>query len=680
MPAGSSLNSEQQKAVYHLRGPLMILAGAGTGKTRVITTRILHMLAQGIAPQNIVALTFTNKAAREMSERITSARGSGAKKVLVSTFHSFCLKIYRQYIGDPELASFGLADTSAQMELLRKSLEEKGWTGLYKPEEILSSISKAKNLLITPELLNSSAALKLNLAADNLSILAALYPLYERQLALHRCIDFDDCLLKFIELLHYNQDARKDIQNQFQYVMVDEFQDTNLIQLEALKLLASEHQNVCVVGDDDQSIYSWRGADPQILIKYRDFFEGTKVYKLQQNYRCSQNILHAANHLIKNNSARMEKELWCDRPGNHSIILKPHGTEADEANWIANTCFGLLSKGFKLSDIGILYRTNGQAKAVELALRERKLQYKVFGGSSFFERKEIQDFLAYLCLTFRPHDRLAFWRIINTPSRGIGLKSQELIEIYARKHDVSPAQAALRVRNQLNGATRAHLDELLFHLTEIQKMPAKNPEDIQERGKAILTSFKLEADIRAKTKNEATKIKKIELLKSMPEWLKEVAEAHIEPEGLELQSMLDQLTLRDDPSKKSEKRELPAISLMTIHSSKGLEFPVVFLAGLEENLLPHKNSTSHREIEEERRLFYVAITRAKERLYMSYAHQRGSGFYKRTCEPSRFIHELPEKGIEMLQSDTESKSSGAQKCDNIKRLGALKDMIKKGFH
>ena len=670
-----SLNPQQKQAVEQIHGSLMILAGAGTGKTRVITYRIAHMLQKGIFPNEIVALTFTNKAAKEMSERLVPLAGAKGKKVLVSTFHSFCLRMLRTH--NPTKKPFNLAGSSEQLDMVRRSLEEKGWSGLYKPQEILSHISIAKNHLLRPKDLLSGKADLLPLAADEKRLLAATYPLYERLLKLNHAIDFDDCLFNYIELLQNHPEVKLKIENTLKYFLVDEFQDTNRMQLEALRLTAQNSQNVCVVGDDDQSIYSWRGADPAILEHFEKIFPGTKLIKLEQNYRCPSTILHAANTLIKHNQNRKDKSLWSQIEHEKAITVSQNKNEVEEASFIARSAFGLLGQGASIDEIAVLYRTNGQAKALEVALREANLPYKVYGGQSFFEKKEVKDFLSYFKLSLTPWDRLSFWRIINTPPRGIGLKTQELIESAAQQDDITPLKAAVKIASSLTKSKKEGIHYLSLHLNRLSQTKLQTPQDVKERAQEILKLFPLENDIRLRSPKNSQD-KKINSLNSLPVWLEKIAQTFTQDGYLDVQTMIDHLTLSDESKNQKDRDQSKTMSLMTIHSAKGLEFPYVFLCGLEEELMPHKNSETTGAIDEERRLFYVALTRAKKQIFLSFSRDRSVGPSSTTRKPSRFLGELPETGIEMAAAQP-PRSHKEKVHHNSKRLGNLRDKIKSGF-
>ena len=680
----SGLNQPQHDAVVTIDGPVMILAGAGTGKTRVITYRMAYMVAQGIAPQQIVALTFTNKAAKEMKERVASLIAGGSKGLTVGTFHSFCIKLLRRFHVEAELdAYFALAGTSDQIDLIRRALDEKGWSGLYKPEQILARISKAKNALLTPQNLIADAEQN-RFDDEDIEFLQAVYELYQRQLKLNRVIDFDDCILKTALLLEQHRAVRLALEQELTHYLVDEFQDTNFAQLRILELLAKAKQNICVVGDDDQSIYSWRGAMVETLDRFEEIFPTVRLIKLEQNYRCTNVILDAANGVIKHNSGRKEKTLWSTSASEEYISLGVKADDGEEAKWIAEKIFGLMGRGFKPKDIGILYRANSQSRALEIALRERNIPYKIFGGSSFFERKEVRDFLAYFRLSVDPHDRMSFWRVINTPSRGIGIKTLERIDAACRKYSLSPISALENGKVELGPKVEGDVAEFIDSLKKAHGWPLAQPKDLHERGLNIIKDFDLDRDIKHKTPHEGARRRKLESLHRLPAWLEALSESQKEDRGdINIVDLLDRLMLDDDKRNQTEKGPDNYVSLMTIHASKGLEFPAVFVCGLEDELLPHKNSLEiPHGIEEERRLFYVALTRAKEKLHLSYARERFSNFQKQSRRPSRFLKELPEKTVV-----TDAKvaalagilSEDERKAKSMKKLSSLRDNLKHGF-
>ena len=431
-----NLNPPQREAVLQTDGPVLILAGAGTGKTRVITCRITEMIARGIPAQSIVAMTFTNKAAREMQERVRDLLPGTGSKLRIGTFHSFCLALLRDY-PPTDSPGFTIAGSGEQLDLAKKALEERGWSGLYRPADVLARIGQAKNaLLSTQELMEGR--IPSWFADGDPGTLGILMDLYQRQLRLNRVIDFDDCIYLLVRRLDEDPDLLQRLRKRFHYFLVDEFQDTNFSQLAVLQRLVPPGNHICVVGDDDQSIYSWRGAMPEIMERFEAAFPGTRLIKLEQNYRCTNLILDAANGVIRHNQERKAKSLWSRKVGEEPILVKTARDEKAEAAWIAGRCLALLGRGYRPGDLGILYRANAQARAVEIALREHRLRYRIYGGSSFFEKPEVKDFLAFFRLILDPHDHMAFWRVLNIPARGFGLKTQERMEAQARQAGDSP--------------------------------------------------------------------------------------------------------------------------------------------------------------------------------------------------------------------------------------------------
>lgn len=676
------LNPEQLQAVKTIRGPLMILAGAGTGKTRVITCRIAHMISNGISPENIAAVTFTNKAAKEMLERITGLLPFGAKLPRIGTFHSFCLDILRKFPRQAGLAPrFTIVATSDQVDLVKRALEEKNWQTQYYAERILYQISSAKNCLLTPDDVAAGAFTKLDPELDP-HILATVYELYERQLHLNRVIDFDDCILRTYQLLKNDADVLKTVRDRFQYLLVDEFQDTNAAQLTLLHMLAQEHQNICVVGDDDQSIYSWRGAVTENLQLFEELFPNPVQIKLEQNYRCSNTILNAANTVIKNNVARKDKTLWSKNATTQDVVINEFDTDATEARWVAEKTFGLLGRGIPASNIAVLYRANAQARAVELAMREFNIRYKVYGGQSFFERKEIKDFLAYLRLLANPDDRLAFWRAVNTPPRGLGLKSLELIDQISAQEHCSPHDACTKHADKLPNRVKPIVAEFTAQLQTIRST-IKSSEDLEAACQSIIKTFQFEIDIKLSSKDAGATQRKLEALRRMPTMIKDAAHDLLKDNPrADWRDIIDKLTLgeyeRDDEDKNNNRGQ---VSLMTVHASKGLEYQVVFVIGVEDGQLPHKNSVEAGEIAiaEERRLFYVALTRAKEYLFVSYSLSKMTHGETLPRDPSRFLAELPEAGI-VRNVGPGVRSSGQQKVEKValsKRLSDFKASLGK---
>lgn len=675
----SSLNDPQRQATQRIYGPTLILAGAGTGKTRVITTRMAYMMKQGIDPASIVAMTFTNKAAKEMKERIRALVGKEAKNLHIGTFHSFCLRILRRFHEAIGLAKgFSLASTADQIDLVRRALEEKGWSNLYQPKDLQALISQAKNHLLLPsDVAKMSLSSRSNLFHDP-KLVSEIYELYERQLSLNKVIDFDDCILKVHLALTSYPELKETIEKDLQFLMIDEFQDTNFSQLQIIKSISGSEHNVCAVGDDDQSIYSWRGAMFEIMAKFEQLFPKTKLIKLEQNYRCPSHILNIANGLIKQNNLRKDKTLWSTKANKDPVILAACHDEHQEARWIAEKCLSQFGRGTSPSDIAIIYRANAQAKPIETVLREYGVNYKTYGGQSFFEKKEIKDFLAYLRLIVKPTDYLAFWRIINRPTRGLGIKTLETLEQQSSSLHVAPFEALSNLESiDLTARSKKILTIFREKIKKGMLMEKKSPQDLYNLAEFILNEFRLLEDIKEKTKSVLLKQSKIENLKGMARWLYNTANSSLADTGvLDSVELIDQLTLQDPFERGNNDEKKQGVSLMTIHASKGLEFPVVFVCGLEEELLPHKNSLNDpRSIQEERRLLYVAITRSKANLYLSHAIFRISAFKRVSRDPSRFLAELPSEYIVKDGTEVSAESKEDRQTRTRSKLSNLRSQL-----
>lgn len=636
-----SLNSQQRQAVTALHGPLMILAGAGTGKTRVITARIAYMLQRGIPASQIVALSFTNKAAREMTERAKAMAGAAVADAWLGTFHSFCLKILRDFHREAGLPRrFGLAASADQVDLVRRALDEKRWSDHYDAAQLHQQISTAKNKLLLPQ---DIAHKGLELGYTDPSILAEIYELYERQLALHRVLDFDDCIFKSVLLLRQNAEVRAAARARHRYLMVDEYQDTNEAQLAILELLASDGHDVCVVGDDDQSIYSWRGAMYEVLGRFEELFPACTLIKLEQNYRCTNIILGAANTVIRNNIIRKDKTLWSASQDQTPLELVPCDNEEGEVKFVTEKAMSLVGGGLRPRDIAILYRANALAKGFELSLREASLPYRVYGGQSFYERKEVKDFLAYFKLVLDPESNLSLWRAINTPNRGIGMKTLEKIEAQAMARSLPPLQVLGHEETTGLGAAMSPCRQFYDMIKQLAALPRSSSADYEALAKAIIKQSGLESEIRQRTDDASARERKLRNLHSMPGWIARLAEDLLRDHGhIDAEAILDVFSL-DQDRKADQDGSSDHISLMTVHAAKGLEFKAVFVVGLEEELFPHKNSIHDaRSVDEERRLFYVALTRAKTRLFLSYALARTTGYRNvASRNPSRFLAEIP---------------------------------------
>ena len=672
-----SLNPQQARAVNTIEGSLLILAGAGTGKTKVLCSRIINMIDHGIDPGSILAVTFTNKAAREMMSRVKALRRGLSHYPLIGTFHSFCLRVLKLYHKAAGLSSdFKIISSSEQIDFVRRCLDEKGLTGEVKPEFIHSKISTCKNQLILPsQLYDMSNESQDSVSGFSSRTVAELYDMYERQLRLNNVIDFDDCIFKVVNLLKENSEVQNKVSSSYRYILVDEFQDTNYAQLSLIKYLAT-HNNICVVGDDDQSIYGFRGALASTFKRFCEIFPKTQIIKLEQNYRCSNKILQLANTVIANNKERLGKNLWSNSSESTPIRVLAFQDIEEEASFIAKTCISFIeNSNLKPKDIAVLYRTNSQSKDLELALREYNLKYKVFGGQSFFERKEVKDFLSYLYLIVNPNDRLAFWRVINIPSRGVGLKTLEKIADKTKKLRKSPYAVCKDQDISFSSSVQESIDQFIKNIDYFHdSTDFSNIESIESMCTSIIKTFRLDLEIKLKTKDDNSVQKKLINLHRLPSWIKSVCLSFIEENELNsefnLKEVLDYLTLSDVVEKEEENKNY--ISLMTVHSAKGLEFPVVFLSGMEQDVFPHKNSYLEKDgIQEERRLFYVAITRAKTHLIITRSKTKKHGKEKFYVKGSCFLSEMP-KELVVSSLEEEKKTEQERKQRLISKLSSLR--------
>lgn len=628
-----SLNEQQRKAVTHTDGPLLIVAGAGSGKTRVLTYRIAYLLQQyKAAPEQILALTFTNKAAREMKERIRNLIGDKAQKLWMGTFHSIFSKILRFEADKIGYGSdFTIYDTSDSQTVVKQILQELNFDPKeIKPKTIHNKISDAKNQLINPDTFQSKF---IGSTLDDIT--ARVYSIYEKRLKQSNSMDFDDLLVKPIELFEQHPDVLEKYQERFKYILIDEYQDTNHAQYKVTKMLAAKYKNICVVGDDAQSIYSFRGADISNILNFKNDYKNTAQVPLEQNYRSTKSILQCADSIIKVNTKQLEKTLWTNKEFGEPIILLENFDERDEANRVANHIRNLkMRHGYKNNDFAILYRTNYQSRVFEEALRRNDLTYQLVGGLSFYQRKEVKDVLAYLTLLVNPNDETNLLRIINEPSRGIGHKSiQDLLKKareenrtvwsileHVENSDVyKPAKARIREFVDMINRLRAALSDGLG-LTETVKAV------LEQSGymKALVEENSQDSMIRRDNI--------IELQNAISYYESSTSKPS-------LSAFLQEISLITDTDKFDENK--PAITLMTVHASKGLEFPVVFIVGLEENLFPMGARNGFDvDIEEERRLFYVSITRAQERLFFSHCRSRFKFGEERRVVRSRFLEEV----------------------------------------
>ncbi len=664
-----SLNSSQREAVTTLEGPVMVIAGPGSGKTRVLTYRIAHLLKCGTAPWNILALTFTNKAAREMKDRIVQIAGSRSNSIWMGTFHSVFARILRREadkIGYP--SDFTIYDTEDSKSLIKEIIKEmKLDKNTYNVNGVRARISSAKTQLISPEEYAKDDRI---LNSDRMARRPYIHVIYERYV--RRCeragaMDFDDLLYKFFYLLRDNPDeVRQKYQQQFQYILVDEFQDTNFLQYAILKMLSrypGSRQNVCIVGDDAQSIYAFRGADISNILDFQSEFQDVKIVKLEQNYRSTVHIVNSANHLISFNKRQIKKKIWTDNTEGPKVKILKALTDAEEAKRVAGLIQEYRNRYYlNYREMAILYRTNVQSRALEEYLRKANLPYKVFGGLSFFQRKEVKDLLAYLRLIVNENDSEALKRVINYPRRGIGKTSIEKILDYARQKDISMWRAMTDVPlpPKAGNAIQKFIG-IIEHLKKLSK--DNNAYDIAvEASKLSGLEKLLGEDVSIEG------INRFQNLQSLLDGIKEFVEADELGEGGEiidksLSSYLQNVALLTDLDQVKEEDEY--VSLMTIHSAKGLEFGAVFIVGMEENIFPSFMTLNEPDqIDEERRLFYVAVTRSKRLLTLSYANSRYQYGQIRYNDPSRFLEELPEEHIDSPTPKVKVISEGPGKSFN----------------
>lgn len=643
------LNDRQREAVLHREGPIMIIAGAGSGKTKVLTTRIAHLLATGVDAFRILALTFTNKAAAEMRERIEQILGSSqARNLYIGTFHSVFARILRaeaEKLGYPR--NFSIYDTDDAKSVLKAVIKEMDLSDkVYKPSSLYNRISGAKNSLITAEEYLNDFVLQNQDLKANRPLTGKIYAAYTERCMRNGAMDFDDLLLKFYQLLTAFPEALSKYQRKFQYIMIDEYQDTNNAQYQIIKLLGAMHENVAVVGDDAQSIYSFRGATIENILRFQSDYEDARIVKLEQNYRSSQNILDAANIVIAMNKGQIPKKLWTSNVPGERIKLVRTNTDNDEAKYVADQIQEQkLRNHYRNSDFAILYRTNAQSRSFEENLRRMSIPYRIFGGMSFYQRKEIKDFLSYLRVIINPHDEEALKRIINYPTRGIGKTTVERAILSANQNNV-PMWEVLRnaAQGSFRGGTADTIKSFVLMIEMFQsELERKNAYDL-----AVLVG-KHTGLVKELFNDKSTEgLARYENVQELLNAIKEFTSTPTEDGELldkSLGSYLQQITLLTDAD--DDKAETDVVSLMTIHAAKGLEFPAVFVVGLEENLFPNAMSiNTMEELEEERRLFYVAITRAKSRLHLTHANTRYRFGNLIHNDPSRFVEEMPEEQVE----------------------------------
>lgn len=638
----TGLNKEQQQAVQHTEGPLLILAGAGSGKTKVLTVRIAHLLAQGVNPYEILAITFTNKAAKEMKSRVEGLVGDVANRIWLSTFHSFCAKFLRfeldNFLGYN--SNFTIYDTSDSQAVIKAALKALNLDDKYYPVgAMIAAISDAKNkLLFASDFRKQARDFYQQKVAD-------VYEYYERELRKNNALDFDDLLLVAVKLLQSNEAVLDKYSKRFRYVMIDEYQDTNHAQYLLAKLLASHWKNIAVVGDADQSIYAWRGADIQNILDFEKDYPNCTSIKLEQNYRSTKIILDAANAVIENNEGRPKKNLWTDKTEGAKIQHFTAQSEHEEAAFIGDT----IAKKHDIHDVpygdmAILYRTNAQSRVLEEALIKRALPYTMVGGTKFYDRKEIKDVLAYLRVLYNPFDDLSLLRIINVPKRSIGATTVAKLQEYARANGTSlfMTLTQLHLIDSIKGKTKEKLEEFgILIFTLVSEMENRTVLDILE---SILDRTGYLAQLEESTDpQDQARAENIGELLSVAKDFQDT-----NPSGT-VEDFLEQVALVNDVD--SFEQEESKVTLMTLHAAKGLEFPIVFLCGLEEGLFPHSRTLMNpEEIEEERRLAYVGITRAEKELYISNATTRTVFGRTSSYLPSRFIDEIPEELVDGLRA------------------------------
>ena len=645
------LNERQREAVLHKDGPLMIVAGAGSGKTKVLTTRIAHLMSyHGIDSFNILALTFTNKAAKEMKERVEHTLGnSDARNLYIGTFHSVFARILRSEaprIGYP--SNFTIYDTDDAKSVVKAVVNELNLDDkLYKPNTVYNRISSAKNALVNPAEYAVDYAIQQEDMRSNRPAIAQIYDAYAKRCFKNGAMDFDDLLIKFYELLKYFPEALHKYQHKFKYILIDEYQDTNPAQYEVIKLLGAAHENVCVVGDDAQSIYSFRGATIQNILQFQKDYDDVKVIKLEQNYRSTQSIINVANEIIKNNKGQIPKNLWTDNAEGEKIRLVRTMTDNDEGKFVADTIQEQkLRNHYRNNDFAILYRTNAQSRAFEESLRRMNIPYTIYGGISFYQRKEIKDFVAYLRLLVNPRDEESLKRIINFPVRGIGKTSIDRAVLAANEHNISMWEVLENASQYgFKGNTLEAIDNFVLMIRSFTSMlNERNAYEVSIHvGKQTNIVKELFND---KSTEGVARYENIqELLNSIKEFTETPSNEDGEVGDKGLGAYLQQITLLTDADQKDPNAD--TVKLMTIHAAKGLEFGCVFACGLEEMLFPNAMSINTRdELEEERRLFYVVITRAKKDLWITYANTRYKFGSLVQNEPSRFIGELPENYLD----------------------------------
>lgn len=635
----ANLNPQQQAAVTTVNGPILIIAGAGSGKTRVLTERIAYLIKNKYAQaDNILAVTFTNKAAGELKLRVQDLVSGQHYFNWVGTFHAICLKILKanaKYIGYP--GQFSIYDTNDQLSLIKQAMDELGLTSKQvNPKALLNYISQAKNQLITPSEYVAQAS---GFFEDTV---AKIYPLYQKQLTTNSAMDFDDLLMKTVLLLQNNPEVLARYQNQFDFILIDEYQDTNHAQYMFAKLLATKNQNICVVGDDAQSIYSFRGATIENILTFESDYPQAQVFKLEQNYRSTKKILEASNHIIRLNKNQMPKQLWTENMEGENIEFYMAMDERDEANWLSQKLAYLLSEGVSADQIAVLYRTNAQSRNLEEYLLRAGINYKIVGNIRFYDRKEVKDIIAYLRLIVNPNDNLSLKRIINIPRRGIGPKAVNTIELAA----ASQTQSMLNFLFAQDQSSLNHFGKEVAKFVDLMKRLSElsNELSAEQMVEDVMVHSGYMQMLNDGSDEGESRLENIKELKSLAKQFATL------PPAQSLKEFLDKISLIEDQYI-LETRDQQQVTLMTIHAAKGLEFSYVFIVGMEEGIFPHSRAfVDTREMEEERRLAYVAITRAKQKLYLTAAEVRTFFGSRNSNLLSRFVNDIPGNLIESATS------------------------------
>lgn len=626
------LNDRQREAVLHTDGPLLILAGAGSGKTKVVTHKIAYLIEEkGIFPGNILAITFTNKAANEMKERVAKLLSTNVDTMWMGTFHSICVRILRRDIDKIGYnRSFTIYDRDDQITLIKECLKERNLDkDTYKEASVLAQISKLKDNMTDPD-----KFINQNYKDFYLRNIGELYALYQKKLKQYNALDFDDLIIKTVELLKSNADVLDYYQRKFKYVFVDEYQDTNKIQYELVKLLSDRHKNICVVGDESQSIYGWRGADITNILNFEKDYQKSTTIMLEQNYRSTQNILNLANKVIRHNSERKDKNLWTKNHEGEPIYYEELPDSEDESLFVANKIDELIGQGYSLSDCAILYRTNAQSRSFEDCFIRKNIPYKIVGGLKFYDRKEIKDIVAYLKVLENPLDNISLKRIINVPKRGIGNATIDKVEEFAAETNDSIYGALLSLDNilDLNSRAKNSLKPFVDMMNKLMAM--KEIMGVKDFIEEVINSTGYIKELeRENTIESQTRIENIK------EFISVAIDFEMRTGESNLEEFLANVALLSDVDKTSDTTNV--VTMMTVHSAKGLEFPVVFVVGMEDGLFPIARALdSESELEEERRLCYVAVTRAEKLLFITNARVRTIYGNVNYTLPSRFIEEM----------------------------------------